>query len=137
MPFELKPSINLDTFIPIWDNRFLVVDDNKSLGSIVGSLLSAKGNTDIVACGFEALEKIKEHFYNGIISDIEMPDMDGIEFYKRAIEYDSRLQKHFLFYSANITPQRQQYFQKNNLSFLKKPFGLSEFQNVIEQFLKQ
>jgi len=137
LPLELKPSISLDSFASIWDKRFLVVDDDETLRKLVGSLLSAKGNTEIVSNGREALEKVKEHFYNGIVSDIEMPGMNGIEFYKRAVSYDPRLKKHFLFYSANITTQRQDYFNKNHLQFLRKPFGLSEFQNIIEQFLRQ
>lgn len=137
LPKDLKPSINLDTSTSIWENKFLVVDDNEPLRRLVASLLSPRGTVEMIAGGSEGLEKVRKHFYNGIVSDIEMPGMDGFEFYKQAVEYDSGLKKHFLFYSADITPEREAYLRKNNLNFLRKPFGLSEFQEIIDQFLRQ
>ena len=65
-----------------------------------------------------------------------MPGMDGFEFYQKATEYDPRLKQNFVFYSANITPTREEYLKKNHLPFLRKPFGLTDFQNIIEQFLR-
>lgn len=135
LPKELKPSINLDTFNSIWENRFLIVDDNEPLRKLVASLLSNRGTVEVTAGGNEGMEKVRKHFYNGIVSDIEMPSMDGFEFYKRAVEYDSRLKKHFVFYSADITPEREAYLKKNNLWFLRKPFGLSEFQEIMDKIL--
>jgi CheY-like chemotaxis protein len=79
---------------------------------------------------------VREHFYNGIISDIQMPGMDGLEFYRRAVEYDPKLKKRFLFYSADITPEREEYLKKNKLRFLRKPFALGEFMDTIDQIIR-
>ena len=133
---DMKPSISLEQFTSVWDNRFLIVDDNETLRKLVCSLLSSKGNAEMALDGQDAMELIRKHFYNAIVSDIEMPRMDGFEFYRKAIEYDPRLKHNFLFYSANITPQREEYLNKNHLPYLHKPFGLSEFQNIIELFLR-
>lgn len=133
---EMKPTLNIETFTFIWDSRFLIVDDNESLRKLVCSLLSSRGNAEMASDGQSALEMVRQHFYNAIVSDIEMPGMDGLEFYQKAIEYDPRLKQNFMFYSANITPKREEYLSKNHLPFLRKPFGLSDFQNIIEQFLR-
>ena len=134
---QLKPSIDVATLPAVWENRFLVVDDHESLRGLVASLLARRGSVETVADGSEGLDKVREHFYDGIVSDIEMPGLDGLEFYNKAVEYDSKLKGHFLMYSANITPEREAYLKKNGLDFLRKPFGLSEFQETMDRILMQ
>jgi CheY-like chemotaxis protein len=134
---DLKPSLDVETLPAVWENRFLVVDDHEPLRKLVASLLSRRGSVETVAGGSEGLDKVREHFYNGIVSDIEMPGLDGFEFYGRAVEYDSKLKDHFLFYSAYITPEREAYLTKNRLRFLQKPFGLSEFSEIMDRILRQ
>ena len=137
LPQDLKPSVDIGTLPAVWEERFLVVDDHEPLRELVTSLLSRRGAVEAVAGGSDGLEKVREHFYNGIVSDIEMPGMDGFEFYQRAVESEPRLEKHFLFYSADITPEREAYLKKNKLCFLRKPFELGEFMTTIDQLLRQ
>lgn len=134
---DLKPSIDVETLPGVWENSFLVVDDHEPLRRLIAALLSRRGNVETVAGGTEGLDKVREHFYNGIVSDIEMPGLDGFEFYDLAIEYDAKLKDHFLFYSGNITPERETYLKKNRLHFLQKPFGLDEFHESMDQILSQ
>ncbi len=133
---ELKPSVNIDAFTSVWDSKFLIVDDNEPLRKLIGSLLSYRGYAEVASGGSEGMEMVRKHFYNGIVSDIEMPGMDGLEFYRQAVEYDPRLRQNFLFYSAEITPRREKYLHKNNIPYLHKPFGLTEFHNIIDRFLR-
>ncbi len=134
---DLKPSIDVGTLPAVWEEKFLVVDDHEPLRELVFSLLSRRGTVEAVAGGGYGLEMVREHFYNGIVSDIEMPGMDGFEFYRQAVECDPKLKKHFLFYSADITPEREAYMKKNKLHFLRKPFALGEFMDTIDQLLQQ
>jgi len=137
LPQDLKPSIDVGTLPAVWEERFLVVDDHEPLRELVSSLLSRRGTVEAVAGVGDGLEKVREHFYNGIVSDIQMPDMDGLAFYERAVECDPQLKKHFLFYSADITPEGEAYIKKNKLRFLRKPFALGEFMDTIDQLLRQ
>ena len=137
LPQDLKPSVDVGTLPAVWEEKFLVVDDHEPLRELVFSLLSRRGAVEAVTGGGDGLEKVREHFYNGIVSDIEMPGMDGFEFYQRAVECDPKLKKHFLFYSADITPEREAYMKKNKLRFLRKPFALGEFMDTIDQLLRQ
>jgi CheY-like chemotaxis protein len=137
LPQDLKPSVDVGTLPAVWEEKFLVVDDHEPLRELVFSLLSRRGAVEAVTGGGDGLEKVREHFYNGIVSDIEMPGMDGFEFYQQAVECDPKLKKHFLFYSADITPEREAYMKKNKLHFLRKPFALGEFMDTIDQLLRQ
>jgi CheY-like chemotaxis protein len=137
LPDEQRPSIDVELFPLVKENRFLVVDDHESLRNLVASLLASRGTVEAVSGGSEGLEKVREHFYNGIVSDIQMPVMDGIEFYKQSVAYDSRLSRHFLFYSADLSSDRESFLKENNLLFLRKPFGLDEFIDTMDQVLRQ
>ena len=61
----------------------LVVDDSTSLRQVVGIALKGAGYEVIEACdGKDALGKISGKKVHLIISDVNMPNMDGIAFVK-------------------------------------------------------
>lgn len=61
----------------------LVVDDEQTVLQAVTDILSDKGYNVVTAPdGKSGLKKIKEHRPDLIITDIIMPDMEGIEFIK-------------------------------------------------------
>ena len=63
----------------------LVIDDSVSMRATVGMALKGAGYEVVEACdGKDALAKLDGRKYNLIISDVNMPNMDGISFVKAA-----------------------------------------------------
>jgi len=61
----------------------LVVDDSASIRQVVGLTLKGAGYTVIEAVdGRDALNKLDGQKVNLVISDVNMPNMDGISFVK-------------------------------------------------------
>ncbi|MEH6347320.1 MAG: response regulator [Bermanella sp.] len=61
----------------------LIVDDSASVRSVVGIALKGAGYTVIEACdGKDALSKLTGQKIHLIVSDVNMPNMDGITFVK-------------------------------------------------------
>ena len=59
----------------------LVVDDSASIRQVVGMTLKGGGFTVIEACdGKDALTKLSGQKIHLVISDVNMPNMDGITF---------------------------------------------------------
>ncbi len=135
LPRDLRPSVDVSTLPFVGETRFLVLDDHGALRTLLGSLLARRGAVDTATEGYEGLERLREHFHDVIVSDMQMPGMDGLEFYRRAVEYDARLQGRFLFYSGDIDPERESYLRRNELRFLRKPFELHEFAKAVDQIL--
>jgi CheY-like chemotaxis protein len=135
LPRDLRPSVDVSTLPFVGEDRFLVVEDHGSLRRLMASLLARRGAVDTASEGHEGLERLREHFHNGIVTDIQMPGMDGLEFYRRAVEYDSRLQGRFLFCAGDMTRTSENYLRGHNLPFLQKPFGLGQFQDAIDGIL--
>jgi signal transduction histidine kinase/DNA-binding response OmpR family regulator len=63
--------------------RVLVVDDNADLLSFLTSELSGVYHVDTAADGMQAIEHIEQSRPDIIISDVMMPEMDGIELCRR------------------------------------------------------
>ena len=63
----------------------MIVDDSASLRQVVGIALKGAGYDVIQACdGKDALSKLDGKKIHLIISDLNMPNMDGISFVKAA-----------------------------------------------------
>ncbi len=60
--------------------KLLIVDDSSSMRQmVVFTLKSAGFTTDEAADGVQALEKANSQQYDGIITDVNMPNMNGVQ----------------------------------------------------------
>lgn len=68
----------------------LLVDDDPALFNITKILLEKEGELLVDLCGSasDAMEILEEKDYDAIISDYDMPGMDGIEFFKELRKKD-------------------------------------------------
>ena len=58
--------------------NFLVVDDNPDILNLVSSIIKLFGHgADEANDGFEAIEQFQNHRYDVVITDAEMPKIDG------------------------------------------------------------
>jgi two-component system chemotaxis response regulator CheY len=65
--------------------NIMIVDDSASLRQVVNIALSGAGYAVVEACdGKDALAKLDGRKLHLIISDVNMPNMDGITFLKEA-----------------------------------------------------
>lgn len=64
--------------------RFLVVDDSPAMRQLISFALRRLGSVEIVEAtdGVDALKKLPSHEFDLIITDINMPVMDGLKLVK-------------------------------------------------------
>jgi len=107
--------------------KILVVDDDEPMRKLIVSLLSPRGHQCVTANnGREALDKIMETKFDALITDIAMPEMDGITLTKE-------LSKHYQNIPVMVmTGYTEEYSAETVIDsgareFIKKPFSISEF----------
>jgi two-component system C4-dicarboxylate transport response regulator DctD len=70
----------------------LLVDDNDTLRRALRRTLTAEGHQVVEASnGREAVQRSREEDFDLIVSDVRMPDMDGVELLRAIHERDADL----------------------------------------------
>jgi len=106
--------------------RILVVDDEKDVRETLESVLAKLDYDPVVASGGkEALEMIKQNKVDVVLSDLYMPEMDGIELLKRVKTENSNIV--FLMITAHPTIETAvDAIKKGAYDYLTKPFHIDE-----------
>ncbi len=117
------------TLPPIWVENILIAEDNEMIADLVRSLLGREGNIDVVHDGTDALERIESKYYKLIVSDINMPRMDGFTLYERCEQKYPGIGSRFLFISGNLSAEKRGYLEKRNISYLAKPMAIQELRD--------
>jgi len=67
--------------------KVLVVDDQELMGKLIADILSRLGHRcGIARSGAEALEKMIQDKFDAVITDIVMPEMDGLALAKELLD---------------------------------------------------
>ncbi len=118
----------------IWVDRILVVDDMPEMRHILSSILSGDYAVDTAEDGVDGMGKISSNYYDLIISDVEMPNMNGIDLFNRLRDADPGITDRFMFMTGN--PANADFFNSVDAAFILKPFKLNELHEFVESRLK-
>ena len=116
-------------------SRILIVEDEDNTREALAKLLSREGFVvDSVANGRDALNFLRQQPVNLIVTDLKMPQMDGITFLRR-------LKKHFP--KSNVIMITayggvESYLEAMNLGafeYINKPVQIEELKMVMKKIL--
>ncbi len=113
--------------------RVLCIDDNATCRNSIRDLLTLLGHlVDVAEDGFEGIEEMRRNQYDVVITDYQMPGMDGLEF--AAVAKD---------FAANVPVILVSGCDKSGIegkpgwcipvAFLEKPFALSDVKPLLER----
>lgn len=116
--------------------KILLVEDDDTLKDILSHILSELGFEVIPASnGQMALDVLRTQTFSLIISDIQMPELDGVvmleEIKKRGLRTPVILMTGFSDF-LNVNFER-----RGAAALLEKPFNKSRIENMLRPYLKQ
>jgi len=115
--------------------RILLAEDDESMRGFLERALSKAGYEVIsFANGKEAHERLQEEPFTLLLTDIVMPQMDGIELARRAAELDPNLKIMFITGFAAVTLNTNSRPPKD-ARVLSKPFHLKDLVREIDRLL--
>ena len=115
--------------------RVLVIDDEKDIADVFKMGLELKGfEVYTFTDPFEALSNFKADYYDIIISDIRMPEINGFELCKQLVKIDDKVK--IFFVSAFETHKNCLKEQYPNLiidekHFVRKPISIDKLAGMI------
>lgn len=115
--------------------RILLAEDDEDMRRFLVNAL-AKAGYDVVSFGngAEAYERLKEEPFALLLTDIVMPEMDGIELARKASELDPDIKIMFItgFAAVALNPDNQ---APKDAKILSKPFHLRDLVDQVERML--
>lgn len=119
------------------ENRYaLVIDDSPSFRQQYQYILEVQNITVITAAnGKEGLEALKssEHPISLVLTDYQMPEMDGIEFCRIARQYFNKNSLAIIALSSSTEGVAAEFLKNGANDFLSKPFSREELVCRINQ----
>jgi len=113
--------------------KILIVDDEENARIGLSKLLSQEGfDVDSVANGNEALEFLRREKVNLVISDINMPEMNGLTFLKELNRYFPSTHVIMITAYGGV----ESYLEAMNLGafeYIHKPVKLDELKSVMKK----
>ncbi len=121
---------------PVWDEGILVIDDSPEITELLEEYLSRTGHVETAPDGAEALLKAIRRYYAVIISDINMPGMNGIDFFHNLESFYKNVAKRFIFMTGFPTPEVVNFCRRRNIPLVRKPFKLNELSDCVYHLLE-
>jgi PAS domain S-box-containing protein len=117
--------------------RILLAEDNHINQRVVLLMLAKLGyQADVASSGVEVLEKFKEHDYDVIFMDVQMPEMDGEEA-TRCIRSDlpQKRQPYIIALTADALEGRREFYLSAGMDdVLTKPMGVDNLVNALSHY---
>ena len=137
---ELNENKGKETPKVEFNAKVLIAEDNLANQELIKYMLLDLGVDFIIKDnGLEALEEYKKNTYDLVLTDINMPIMDGIKLLKELRVYQKQNNlKHIpiIAITANaIKGDKEKYLSLGMDDYLSKPINLNELKNILDKFL--
>jgi two-component system cell cycle response regulator CpdR len=128
-------NMNIPTQSKIQIGKILLAEDDNDMRRFLGKALQNAG-FDVASFdnGLSAYQRLREEPFELLLTDIVMPEMDGIELARRATELDPDIKVMFItgFAAVALNPDNNAPPQAKILS---KPFHLKDLVNEVQRLL--
>ena len=115
--------------------RILLAEDDQAMRTYLKCALEKAGYSVMaVGSGVDALPLIKTEIYDLLLSDIVMPEMDGIELAQKCNEISPQTKVMFITGFAAVSLRASQ--EQPNAKMLSKPFHLKDLVMEVERLFE-
>ena len=117
--------------------RILIVDDEDGMRRLLGRVLTREGyDTSTVGSGVEALRLVANERFDLVVTDIKMPEMDGLQLLENLKEYEPSLP--IIVMTAYGTIENAvQALRLGAYDYIAKPFETDEIKLTVAKALER
>ena len=115
----------------------LVIDDEPEIAEMLSDILRRDGHqTTVVHSGNAALEHLATQTYDLVLSDLHMPDCNGIDLYRHLQESCPHILERLVFITGDVLGSTAQGFlAETGAPYLEKPIIPRDLQRLVQRLL--
>jgi DNA-binding NtrC family response regulator len=126
-----RPSLDAEMV-----GRVLIVDDNvRARQSMVEVLAAAGHEVASSASAIEALKIVEQHTFDVIITDLQMPGMDGLTFIRTLAERKVETQIVMVTAFASVT-SAVEAMRHGAFDYIEKPFDVEQLESLVARAMR-
>lgn len=117
--------------------RILLVEDEEDITHLLHEALFPQNVVEMASNGAKALDILqKDPSFDLVISDIRMPELDGISLYRKLKKTAPHYCNRIIFTTGmNFDPPIKRFFSDTGVPYIKKPFKLDHLTGMINTML--
>ncbi len=118
-------------------SRVLVVDDESIIAQLIADVLGGEGfEVDTAPHGLAALDRLANRTYDIILSDLRMPELDGLGLFREIEQRYPEMLRRFVFITGTSEHTDYQGFIDDvKVPVLTKPFDMMNLVRVVRSRL--
>lgn len=119
--------------------RILVIENDPFILELLTDLVTRFGySVERAPSGSEALTKLADGEFDGILLDIHLYDMDGREVYQKIKVRSFDLARRTVFVTGDLgNPQTASFIQETGNLCLQKPFTVMELKAILKRSFEE
>jgi CheY-like chemotaxis protein len=132
-----QPQSSLPEAVNPKGPRLLIVDDEPEVGALLADILRRDAATiEVAASGREALQRMSEREFDAILTDLRMPEMDGLELYRQIEQRWPQRARLVVFITGDaLSPTVQKFLAGTGQPYLEKPFVPAEVRKIVQDIV--
>jgi CheY-like chemotaxis protein/two-component sensor histidine kinase len=141
LPLELQRDTELELVAGAEQRKggkILVVDDEAHVAGVLAEMLAVDGHRiDVAQNGALALDRLRQASYDLVLSDIRMPELDGLGLYQEVRRLHPEMSRRFVFLTGDrLSAETGKFLASAGAPSLAKPFHLDEVLSVVRRMLQ-
>jgi PAS domain S-box-containing protein len=135
VPRSARGSTVRSGALPISRRRVLVLDDEPAIRILLERALRSAGFEPVItASAAEAIERAMDGEYAALLVDHKMPDMSGIDVFRRVVARRPEIARRFVIISGEVVnPTLESFAGSHGVALLAKPFDLDDLERVVRE----
>lgn len=127
----LAPSVSAPT------GRVLVVDDHASAREAMADILRCAGHeVRCAASAAEALQRLEKNAFDVILTDLQMPGMDGLELLRAIGERGEDAQVAMITAHASVS-SAVEAMRRGAFDYIEKPFKVDQLEQLVARAMRR
>ena len=117
--------------------RILLVDDDPLITQLIVDMLSLDGHdVDTAPNGIAALNRVQRRRYDLILTDLHMPELDGVGLYWELVRRQAHPPHQIIFLTGTTgSSEAHRLMRETGVPLPRKPFNLVELLALVRKML--